>query len=77
MTKNLHNLLRFLQWFIPALATFFCVLDKTFGWGLSTTVMAIVSGFVAFIGVCAEHDSKDYFSTRDIVTKVVPDEVRE
>ena len=67
MSEKLHNTLRFLQWFVPALATFYGVLDQAFGWGLMPTVATIVSGFVAFIGVCVEHDSEQYFSEHDIV----------
>jgi hypothetical protein len=73
MSEKWHNTLRFLQWFVPALATFYGVLDKAFGWGYSGIVMTIVAGFVTFIGVCVEHDSADYFSTKSIVTKLVPD----
>lgn len=73
MSKKLHDSLRFLQWFIPALTTFYGVIDKVFGWGLTPTVMTISAGAVAFIGVCLEHDSAEYFSTRSIVTKIQPD----
>ena len=74
MTKKLHDTLRFLQWFIPALTTFYGVLDRVFGWGLNTIVMTISAGAVAFIGVCLEHDSAEYFSTRSIVTKIEEEE---
>ena len=77
MTKKLHDTLRFLQWFVPALATFYGVLDKAFGWGYSGIVMTIVAGFVTFIGVCVEHDSAEYFDTKTIVTKITPDREEE
>lgn len=73
MSKRLHDTLRFLQWFVPALTTFFAVVDKVFGWGLTAIVTSISAGFVAFIGVCVEHDSAAYFSTKSIVTKLEPD----
>lgn len=69
MSEKLHNILRFLQWFVPALATFYGVLDKAFGWGLIPIVATIVSGFVTFIGVCVEHDSASFFADKEIVEK--------
>ena len=74
MSKKLHDSLRFLQWFIPALTTFYGVVDKVFNIGVADIVMTISAGAVAVIGVCLEHDSDQYFSTRSIVTKIVPDE---
>ena len=73
MTKKLHDSLRFLQWFIPALTTFYGVIDKVFSIGVTDIVMTISAGAVAFIGVCLEHDSAEFFSTRSIVTKIQPD----
>lgn len=73
MSKHLHDSLRFLQWFIPALTTFYGVIDKVFNIGVTDIVMTISAGAVAFIGVCLEHDSAEYFSTRSIVTKIQPD----
>ena len=69
MSEKLHNILRFLQWFVPALATFYGVLDKAFGWGLMPIVATIVSGLVTFIGVCVEHDSASFFADKEIVEK--------
>lgn len=73
MSKKLHDALRFCQWFVPALATFYGVLDKAFGWGYAGIVMTIVAGFTTFIGVCVEHDSAVYFDTKTIVTKITED----
>ena len=73
MSKKLHDSLRFLQWFIPAITTFYGVIDKVFNIGVTDIVMTISAGAVAFIGVCLEHDSAEYFSTRSIVTKIQPD----
>lgn len=67
MSKKLHDILRFLQWFLPALATFYGVLDKAFGWDLMPLIATIVSGFVTFIGVCVEHDSSTYFEDKTIL----------
>lgn len=74
MTNKLHNLLRTLQWLIPAVVTLFGAFDKAFGWGLIGTVETLASAVVAFIGVIAQHSSATYFSTKSIVTKIVPDE---
>jgi hypothetical protein len=73
MSDKMHNILRLLQWLIPALVTLYGVFDKVFGWGLIGDVETIASAIVAFIGVVAQHSSKVYFDTRDIIDKVVPD----
>lgn len=77
MSKKLHDSLRFLQWFIPALTTFYGVIDKVFNIGVADIVMTISAGAVAFVGVCLEHDSAEFFSTRSIVTKIEPDHTDE
>lgn len=73
MAKNLHDILRMLQWLIPALVTLFGAVDKCFGWGLIGTVETLAAAVVTFIGVIAEHSSATYFSTKSIVTKILPD----
>lgn len=70
---KIHDILRTMQWLIPALVTFFGVLDKAFGWGVFGTVEMIASGLVALIGVIAQHSSHDYFSTKTIMNKILPD----
>lgn len=74
MSNKLHDILRTLQWLIPAVVTLFGAFDKAFGWGVITTVETLASAVVAFIGVIAQHSSATYFSTKSIVTKIVPDE---
>ena len=73
MTNKLHDLLRTLQWLIPAVVTLFGAFDKAFVWGLIGTVETLASAVVAFIGVVAQHSSATYFSTKTIVTKILPD----
>lgn len=73
MSDKMHNLLRTLQWLIPAVVTLYGVFDSVFGWGLIGKVETIASAVVAFIGVIAQHSSAVFFSTKDIVTKCVPD----
>ncbi len=73
MSNKLHDLLRTLQWLIPAVVTRFGAFDKAFGWGIIGTVETLASAVVAFIGVIAQHSPATYFSTKTIVTKVVPD----
>lgn len=77
MNSKLHDILRTLQWLIPALVSFFGVLDKVFGWGVAGTMETIASGLVALIGVIAQHSSHEYFETKTIVTKILPDEKHE
>ena len=72
-TKSVHDLLRMLQWLIPALITLFGAVDKVFGWGLIGVVETIGAAVVAFIGMVAQHSSAEYFSTKTIVTKILPD----
>ena len=73
MNSKIHDVLRVLQWLIPALVSFFGVLDKVFGWGVAGTMETIASGLVTLIGVIAQHSSHEYFSTKTIVTKILPD----
>lgn len=73
MNSKIHDALRVLQWLIPALVTFFGVLDKALCWGVFGTVEMIASGLVALIGVIAQHSSHEYFGTKTIVTKILPD----
>lgn len=70
MTDKMHNILRTLQWLIPALVTLYGVFDKVFGFGLMNDVEMIASGIVAFIGVVAQNSSKNYFRTKEIIDKV-------
>lgn len=74
MNSKMHDLLRELQWLIPALVTLYGVFDKVFGWGLIGTVETLAAGVVAFIGILVQHDSKTYFDTKSIVDKVEADE---
>lgn len=73
MSNKLHDILRTLQWLIPALVAFFGVLDKAFSLGVFGTVEMIASGFVALIGVIAQHSSHTYFDTKTIITKITQD----
>ena len=73
MSNKLHDLLRTLQWLLPALVTLFGAFDKVFGWGTIGVVETIASAVVAFIGIVAQHSSAEYFSTKTIVTKILPD----
>ena len=73
MTNKQFDILRLLQWLIPALVTLFGAFDKAFGWGVIGTVETLASAVVAFIGVVAQHSSAQYFSTKTIVTKILPD----
>ena len=73
MSDKMHDILRTLQWLIPAVVTLYGVLDKVFGWGMIGDVETIASAIVAFIGAIAEHSSKTYFRTKTIVDKIEPD----
>ena len=73
MTNKLHDILRTLQWLIPAVVTLLGAFDKAFSWGIIGTVETLASAVVAFIGVIAQHSSATYISTKTIVTKILPD----
>ena len=73
MTNKQFDILRLLQWLIPALVTLYGVIDRVFGIGAVGTVETLASAVVAFIGVVAQHSSSQYFSTKTIVTKILPD----
>lgn len=73
MTNKHFDILRLLQWLIPALVTLYGVIDRVFGIGAVGTVDTLASAVVAFIGVVAQHSSATYFSTKTIVTKILPD----
>ena len=73
MTNKQFDILRLLQWLIPSLVTLYGVVDRVFGIGAVGTVETLASALVAFIGVVAQHSSAQYFSTKTIVTKILPD----
>ena len=73
MTNKQFDILRLLQWLIPALVTLYGVIDRVFSIGAVGTVETLASALVAFIGVVAQHSSATYFSTKTIVTKILPD----
>ena len=73
MNGKLHDILRTLQWLIPAVITLYGVIDKAFGIGVIGLVETIGSAVVAFIGIVAQHSSAEYFKTKTIVTKILPD----
>lgn len=73
MSKKLYDTLRVLQWMIPAATALYGVVDKVFHIGVAGEVATLSAAVVGFIGVCLEHESDVYFSTRSIVNKVMPD----
>ena len=77
MSNKAHDLLRLLQWLIPAAVALYGAIDGVFGWGYVGRVETIGSALVAFIGVVAQHSSAQYFSTKSIVTKILPDKPTE
>lgn len=77
MTNKQFDILRLLQVVIPDLAALYCVLDRTFGWGQVSLVEACVPVVLAIIGHVAKYFSDSYFSTKTIVTKILPDKEAE
>lgn len=77
MNNKMHDLLRTLQWLIPALMTLYGAFDRVFGWGLLGVVETLGAAVLTFIGVVAQHSSNQYFETKTIVTKILPDKEQE
>ena len=73
MNSKVHDILRTLQWLIPAVVALYGTIDAVFGIGAIGVVETLASAVVTFIGVVAQHSSKEYFSTKTIVTKILPD----
>lgn len=70
-----HDILRTLQWLIPAAVTLYAALDRVFNWGYIVPVETIAAAVVAFIGVVAQHSSAVYFEGKDIVDRETGDAV--
>lgn len=73
MSNKMHDILRTLQWLIPAVVTLYGAFDTAFGWGVVGTVETLASAVITFIGIVAQHSSSKYFETKSIVTKILPD----
>lgn len=73
MTKKRFDFLRLLQLIIPDIASLYCILDRTFGWGQVSMVEACVPIVLSIISHIAQASSNNYFATKSIVTKIVPD----
>ena len=73
MSKKQHDFLRLLQLIIPDLASLYGVLDVAFGWGHISVVEACVPIIISIISHIAQASSNTYFSTKSIVTKILPD----
>ena len=79
MNKKAHDIIRTLQWLIPALLAFYAALDEVFGWASLDAVNKIAMALVALLGVIAEKSSRDYFKN-DVVIKpkeFTPEEIEE
>lgn len=77
MSKKGHDILRLLQRIIPHAVAIYSLIDYFFGIGLVGLVEGIVAEVIALIGEFADGDSTKYFSTKSIVTKLVPDTEKE
>ena len=66
--QKIHDAIRMLQWLIPALLTFFSVLDEVFMWDVFGPVNKIAMALVTLLGVIAQRSSKSYFEN-DVIVK--------
>ena len=76
MSNKMHDLLRTLQWLIPALVTLYGTVDAVFHIGLIGTVETLASALVTFIGVVAQHSSSQYFKTHEVIDSGFDGEVQ-
>lgn len=67
MTQKLHDILRVLQWILPALGALYAALADIWGLPAADKIVGTIAAVVAFIGVCLEYDSKRYFTDKIIV----------
>lgn len=74
MSQKSHDLFRKLQLIFAAASGALGVLSASIDLGrVGVIATAILAACGYFVGYMAEHDSEEYFSTRSIVTKIVPD----
>lgn len=73
MTNKQFDFLRLLQLIVPDIVSLYCILDRAFGWGQVSIVEACVPIVMSIIGHVAKALSDNYFSTKSIVTKILPD----
>lgn len=67
MTKKLHDILRLLQWILPALGALYAALAEIWGLPAADKIVPTIAAVVAFIGICLEYDSKTFFADKEIV----------
>ena len=73
MTQKSHDILRLLQMIIPDIVSIYCILDRAFGWGHISVVETLVPITLSLLAHIAQWSSNEYFSTKSIVTKILPD----
>ena len=73
MSDKTFKALRLVQVILPDILFLYSVLDTAFGWGSMNVATKIVSAIASILGHLLKFNSDEYFSTRSIVTKIVPD----
>lgn len=74
-SKKVHDLMRKLQLIFAALGGALGVLSAAVDLGrVGIVVTAVLSACAYFVGQLAESDSDTFFDTRDIVTKLEPED---
>ncbi len=73
MTNKQFDILRLLQVVIPDIAALYCIVDKACGWGHVSLAEACVPVVLSILGHITQYLSNNYFSTKTIVTKILPD----
>ena len=77
-SEKTHDIMRKIQLIFAALSGALAIIAAAVDLGrVGIICAAVLSAAGYFVGQLAENDSADYFSTKDIVTKVIPDDGEE
>lgn len=77
MSKNTYDRLKIVQLILPDILSLYSIIDSIFGWNTMPVVVKIVPIITSILGHLLKADSDEYFSTRSIVNKIVPDNTEE
>lgn len=73
MSDKTYNRLKILQLILPDLLAAYGIIDSIFGWNGVTIAEKLAFIIASILGHILKESSDNYFSTRSIVNKIVPD----
>lgn len=78
LSDKLYDILKYIaQIALPALATLYVTIAGIWGLPYAEAISGTIMAVDFFLGAILKISSDQYFSTKDIVTKVVPDQEAE